>query len=501
MSIIKIDHLTFTHDGSTEPLFQDVSLNLDANWKLGLVGRNGRGKTTFLSLLQKKHEFSGTIETQLPFSYFPQHVENIDSLTYLLIDELTTVDQWQVERELTLLGTSLDCLWRPFSSLSGGEQTKVLLALQFANPDCFPLIDEPTNHLDHKGRQQVASYLQNKKQGFIVISHDQHFIDQTVDHILALDKAKIVLYQGNYATFLEQKEIEDLTEEQENEKLKKEIDRLKQTARKKAEWAGNREKDKYGDSKVKNSGAVGDTGFIGARAARVMKKSKQLNERMNQQISDKEKLLKNQETISPLTMNVITDNHPIVLTLENVTLSYDGVPLFKPISFQLNRGDRVAITGENGIGKSSLIDAIKGSFEGTISGEIIVYSQKKWSFLQQKFETLNHGSLQDFCETHQLSLEDCLNNLRKLGIERHVFEQPIENMSMGQQKKVELVKSLITPSHFYIWDEPLNYLDLYNHEQIMTTILNDAPTLLFIEHDQTFIEQVATKTIELLPYQ
>lgn len=501
MSIIKIENLTFAYDGAAQNLFEDVTLNLESTWKLGLIGRNGRGKTTFLSLLQKKYDFTGKIDQQLPFAYFPQEVKDPETLTYLLIDELTTVEQWQVEKELTQLGTSLDCLWRPFSTLSGGEQTKVLLALLFADPDCFPLIDEPTNHLDAKGRKQVAAYLKDKKQGFIVVSHDQDFIDQTVDHILALDKSKIVLYQGNYTTFLEQKEVEDITEEMENEKLKKEIGRLKETARKKGEWAGNREKDKYGDPRVKNSGAIGDTGFIGARAARVMKKSKQLNERMSQQITEKEGLLKNKEVISPLKMNVEEDNHKLILTLENFTLCYDDIPLFKPISLTINRGDRIAIIGENGVGKSTLIAALKQEFEGTSQGKLTVYAKENWSYLNQKFELLNKGTLQEFCELHKLSLEDCLNNLRKLGIDREVFAQKIETMSMGQQKKVEVTKSLITPSQFYLWDEPLNYLDHYNHEQIITTVLNDQPTLLFVEHDQHFIDKVATKTVELLPYE
>ncbi len=158
MSTIEIKNLSFSYDGAVTNIFDQVDLNIDTNWKLGLIGRNGRGKTTFFNILQNKLAYNGAINHQVNFSYFPQKIGNKEKMTYEIIDDLNVGEIWEVERELTLLGTDTSVLWRSFSSLSGGEQTKVLLSLLFAQEGSFPLIDEPTNHLDALGRKQVAHY-------------------------------------------------------------------------------------------------------------------------------------------------------------------------------------------------------------------------------------------------------------------------------------------------------------------------------------------------------
>ena len=496
MSTIEIKQLSFSYDGVGLTLFEDVNLNIHTSWKLGIIGRNGRGKTTFFKLLQNKLAYQGNINHQVEFSYFPQTISDKEKMTYEIIDELNVGEIWEVERELTLLGTDTSVLWRSFSTLSGGEQTKVLLALLFAQEGSFPLIDEPTNHLDALGRIQVANYLKQKKTGFIVISHDRSFIDEICDHILAIDKNQITLSQGNYSTYQFQKTRQDESEHEQNEKLKKEVDRLKQTAHKKAEWSQSREGDKYGKSTVKNSGAIGDTGFIGARAARVMKKSKNLLNRMDKEIEEKEKLLKNIEFIDPLTMNYVPTHHKSFLTLENFTLAFDEQQLFKPISFEVKPGDRIAITGANGVGKTSLIKALLNQFKGEIIGNIYRTTPETWSLVRQKYE-VNKGTLKEFCLENHLDYQEFLSNIKKLGLERELFNNKIETMSMGQRKKVEMAKSLTTETPFYLWDEPLNYLDSFNYEQLEEVILENTPTMLFIEHDEMFINKIATQVIHL----
>ncbi|GEL90421.1 hypothetical protein PPA04_16520 [Pediococcus parvulus] len=131
MSKIEIKNLTFGYDTQGSLLFDHVNLNLDSNWKLGLIGRNGRGKTTFLNLLQNKLNYQGQISANLAFDYFPQTIKNPQQLTFFVLNDLGVTEQWKVERELNLLGTDPDILWRAFTTLSGGEQTKVLLASLF----------------------------------------------------------------------------------------------------------------------------------------------------------------------------------------------------------------------------------------------------------------------------------------------------------------------------------------------------------------------------------
>ncbi len=496
MSTIEINNLSFSYDNSGLILFDQVNLTIDTNWKLGLIGRNGRGKTSFFKILQNELDYSGSIYHQMDFSYFPQLIEDKSLLTYEIIDDLNAGETWEVERELTLLGTDTEILWRPFDSLSGGEQTKILLAILFSKKDNFPLIDEPTNHLDATGRAQVANYLKAKKSGFIVISHDRQFIDKICNHILAIDKAQIAITKGNYSTYQFQKKRQDETEREKNTKLQKEVGRLKQTAAKKAEWSYSREGDKYGSPSIKNSGSIGNTGFIGARAAKVMKKSKNLLNRMDKDIEEKEKLLKNIEFIDPLVMNYKPSHHKTLISVDKFSLSFEGESLFKPVTFDIKQGDRVAITGANGAGKTTLIKAFLEIFEGQQTGDLTKSPINDWSLVKQNYE-VNQGSLKEFCLIHHLDYQLFLSNLKKLGLERALFNNSIETMSMGQRKKVEIAKSLTMNTCFYLWDEPLNYLDIFNYEQLEEVILLTKPTLLFIEHDETFVNNIATKVIHL----
>ena len=164
MSMITISHLSFSYDTDAEDIFRDVSLELDTDWKLGLVGRNGRGKTTLLRLLMGRYEYRGTITAATSFAYFPFQVEAANTGREIGRMICADAQDWQVERELSLLNLSPDVLERPLESLSFGEQTKILLALQFLKKENFLLIDEPTNHLDQTGREVVSKYLNRKRE-------------------------------------------------------------------------------------------------------------------------------------------------------------------------------------------------------------------------------------------------------------------------------------------------------------------------------------------------
>ncbi|TVU88483.1 ATP-binding cassette domain-containing protein, partial [Lactobacillus gasseri] len=229
MSNIKISNLSFKYSDSIENIFNNLNLDLDSSWKLGLVGRNGRGKTTFLNLLQGKLQGTGAIQSKLEFNYFPLNVKNKEQLTLYALEEHVQFDQWELERELNLMQVDTNLIWQPFNTLSGGEQTKVLLALSFINKDAFPLIDEPTNHLDEKSRIQVVRYLQKHSQGYIVVSHDRDFLNQITNHILAIEHTEIHLYQGNYASYEDTKEKRDKFNQEKNEKLRGQIKALNES--------------------------------------------------------------------------------------------------------------------------------------------------------------------------------------------------------------------------------------------------------------------------------
>ena len=231
MSLIQINQLSFTYEGSFDPVFENVTFQIDTDWKLGFIGRNGKGKTTFLKLLMHEYKYSGNITASVDFEYFPFAVKDSSRMTYEVLEELNPVmEQWELIRELNLLDTDPEILYRPFRTLSFGEQTKSLLAALFLKDHAFLLIDEPTSHLDVHAREKTADYLARKK-GFILVSHDRDFIDRCVDHVLVLNRQSIEVRRGNFSSWYADKTAKDNLEKKQNENLKKDIHKLKEATR------------------------------------------------------------------------------------------------------------------------------------------------------------------------------------------------------------------------------------------------------------------------------
>ena len=246
MSQISVNNLTFYYEGSYGNIFENVSFQIDTDWKLGFIARNGRGKTTFLKLLTGQYEYRGSIASSVVFDYFPFEVRNRERNTIDVIEEIyPDYEFWKLCREFNYLAMDAEILYRPFSTLSNGEQTRVLLALLFTRENHFLLIDEPTNHLDMKTRAVLREYL-NTKKGFILVSHDRNFIDGCVDHVLVINRESIEVQQGNFSSWQENKRKQDACELAENERLKKDIKRLTESAREAGQWADKVESTKIG---------------------------------------------------------------------------------------------------------------------------------------------------------------------------------------------------------------------------------------------------------------
>ena len=219
MSLINVNNLTFGYDGNLSNIFENVSFNIDTDWKLGLIGRNGKGKTTFLKLLQGKYK--GTISKNVDVDYFPFGINNKNRMAIEIVNEVApNVEDWEVIKELNLLNSDTEILYKNFSILSGGEQIKILLISLFLKGNNFLLIDEPTNHLDIETRNNLVSYL-NKKNGFILVSHDRDFIDKVVDHIISINNTNIEIQQGNFSSWKENKDKQDHFEIIQNDKFQK----------------------------------------------------------------------------------------------------------------------------------------------------------------------------------------------------------------------------------------------------------------------------------------
>lgn len=499
MGQIRVSDLTFYYDNSFMNVFEDVSLVLDTDWKLGFVGRNGRGKTTFLNLLMGKYEHRGSINSPVDFDYFPYIVEEKD-IEKDTIDVVELMDPnyefWRVNRELNLLKMDSEVLYRPFCTLSGGEQTRVMLAVLFSREEHFLLIDEPTNHLDHQGRALVRDYL-NKKQGYILVSHDRWFLDGCIDHVLAINKMDIMVCQGTFSTWWENKKRQDAYEAAENEKLRGEVRKLEKAARQAAGWSDQVEQSKLAGKKANHQENRGffDRGAVGHKAAKMMKRSKSLENRRNQALEEKSALLKNVEVVDKLQIRPLYHHKEVLIRMENLSLFYGKQQIIKDLDLEIHNGQRVVLTGANGSGKSSLIKLLLGESIHT-TGICEIASGLKISYVSQDTSHLA-GSLEDFITLHQLDGTLFRTILRKLDLEREQFGKEMSRYSAGQKKKVLLAKSLCEEAHLYIWDEPLNYIDIFSRMQLEELLEQYQPTMLLVEHDRMFVERLVDVVIEL----
>lgn len=497
MSMIDVRGLTFSYEGSLENVFEEVSFRIDSDWKLGFVGRNGRGKTTFLKLLMGEYEYSGRIISGIGFEYFPFDVSEPEMLVCDIAGQICPqAQQWELIRELSLLDMDGGILYRQFSTLSGGERTKVLLAMLFLKDDTFLLIDEPTNHLDANGRRAVSRYLKSKKR-FILVSHDRAVLDECVDHVLSINKTNIEIESGNYSSWEKNKQARDNFEQVQNERLKREIKQLEAASRRAAEHSQRIESTKIGFDPRKTEKSTSRRSSIAAKSKKLMNRSKAIETRMQRSADEKRGLMKNIETSSALKLSAQEYHSNTLLSLTGVSVSYGGRKICEPVDLTLHRGERVVLEGCNGSGKSSLIKLIMGQpIENT--GLVNIGSQLKISYVSQDSSFLS-GSLSDYAA--DMGIDESLFKaiLRKMDFSREQFELDISEFSEGQKKKTMIAASLCEKAHLYIWDEPLNYIDIYSRVQIERLICEFSPAMILVEHDETFRSAVNAKTVNIVP--
>lgn len=490
MSLISVQNLTFGYAGSYTDVFENASFTLDTDWKLGLVGRNGRGKTTLLKLLCGRYEYSGRITAGVKFQYFPFEVKEGERLAMEILCEICPAEEWEILREASLLEVEPEKLYTPFSRLSSGEQTKLLLAALFLTDDGFLLIDEPTNHLDAAARRTVSAYLNGKK-GFILVSHDRSFLDGCVDHILSINRKTIEVQSGNFSVWLENFERRQALEAAQSEQLKKDIARLNSVARRTAEWADKAETSKYGKA---SSGLKQDKGYVGHKAAKVMKRAKVTEDRARAAAERKSELLGNAETSERLKLFPQEYHSQRLLSISQVSVSFGGRVVLDGLSFEVLKGERIALDGKNGCGKSTVLKLLAGG-EIAHTGEVNLPSGLKISYIPQTAEV--KGKLSDFAKEREIDEGLFKAVLNKMGFVRSDMDGDVANMSEGQKKKVLIAASLCARAHLYIWDEPLNYIDIYTRIQIENLLLEFKPTMVFVEHDASFRNAVATRVIKL----
>ena len=510
MSQIQVNNLTFSYDGSADDVFENVTFNIDTDWKLGFIGRNGKGKTTFLNLLLGKYPYSGSITSNTAFDYFPYPVSESDlkkTASVLIEVWKPQTEIWQVLIQLDQIKMDAECLYRPFGSLSFGERTRVMLAVLFAGDNEFLLIDEPTNHLDGRARESVKEYLASKK-GFILVSHDRDLLDGVCDHVLVLNRSTIEVQSGNFSSWWENKEKQDAYRLAENEKHLKEIGKLKSAADRSSRWAEKNENTKIGFDPVKEPDRnISTRSYIGAKTKKMQSRVKSYEMRMEREIDEKEGLLNDIERVADLKIQPLNFHKEVLINAKDLTLKYNaaGRELFHGLDFRVKRGERLVLSGNNGCGKSSIMKAVLnvlnlpeyGTYlELLISGDFEVAGGMTISYVSQDTSFLS-GTLHEFACRRELDESLFLAVLRNLDFGREQFAKDMREYSEGQKKKVLIAASLITPAHLYMWDEPLNYIDVFSRMQIEKLILKYEPTMLLVEHDVRFQEKVATEIIRI----
>ncbi len=491
---VSVQDLSFTYDGSYTPVFEHVSFHFDTSWRLGLIGRNGKGKTTLLRLLMNGKpggaylRYEGRIDLPLTPVYFPWPVEDANCTTReVMLQAAPEAEEWQLLCEMNQLDVDDSVLDRPFRTLSKGEQTKALLAALFAREDAYPLIDEPTNHLDAHGRALVADYLR-RKDGFLLVSHDRAFLNRCIDHVLSLNRSDVWVMQGNYDTWEARLRQQNEYEQGRNEALRRDIHRLEVSARRSAMWSDRVEATKIGTH-------CADRGAVGAQAARMMQKAMNTLRRRERAIEEKRSLLHNVERVGELRLTVLQHPKDVLVSVTDGRVAYGERTVCDGVTFTLRRGERIALTGPNGCGKSSILKALAGA-GGALSGDVSIAPNLVISYVPQETGDLA-GSVADFIRAAGVDETLFKAILRNMDFTRDLFDRPIGRMSQGQKKKLLLARSLCIPAHLYVWDEPLNYIDVLSRVQLEGLLTEYAPTMLLVEHDAMFLERVCTRVIAL----
>ena len=504
MSILTIENMS--HSFRDRILFSKVSFRLLKGEHIGLIGANGEGKSTFMKIITNQIlPDGGTIMWNSKFSigYMDQLVdlkEGITALNFLkeaflnlfdienkinhLYNKLGNMNEKEMNRTLNKIATMQEILNKSdfysinskiqaiaaglgikhlletdVSALSGGQRTKVLLAkLLLQKPDIL-LLDEPTNHLDEEHIEWIKNYLINYDNAFIIISHDNSFLNSVVNVVCHLEHKNLTRYEGNYDYFVKFYKIQKQQKLIEYREQKNEIAKLEEYIRKNK-----------------------------ARSA-TSKQAKSREKRLNkiERIEIKKEIMKPCFNFKSVTMP-----ESIIFKASNLIIGYNK-PLSKPLNLKMKRGEKIAIIGANGLGKTTLLKSLLGLLK-PINGEIILSYYNKIGYFEQEIAEDNTNSvLYDTWNAFpDLTQTEIRSNLAKCGLTKQHIDSPINLLSGGEQAKVRLCKLINEPTNILVLDEPTNHLDIYAKNELKRALKEYAGSIILVCHEREFYEDIAT---------
>lgn len=511
--------------GVTE-ILRDVSFIIEEKEKVALVGVNGAGKTSVFRLITNQwqaDEGSIVFPGGIRLGYLPQLAEtekqpeiempHPGSTLYEILDavfaplkkteeELRTLEQMMATAEnetlkqimerydkltrrfaeeggfesasrvrgvLRGLGFADERWTQPFGQLSGGEKTRTMLGRLLLERADLLLLDEPTNHLDIESVVWLEEYLRVFPGAVLLISHDRYFMDRVVTKTIEIENKTAYVYNGNYTLFVKQKAENRETAEKQYREQQKVI--------------------KHHEEVIKTI-----RGFS-TEAAIIRAKSR---EKMLAKIERIDKPANLPDTMRlRLTPSIKSGND--ILFVEDLTMGFDGKTLFENIRFELKKGDKTAVVGPNGIGKTTLLKILIGEIK-PLSGYIREGVNIKPGYYDQAQQKLDENKtlFQELSDTYpKLTNTEIRNTLAAFMFVGDDVFKPISALSGGERGRVALAKITLAGANFLILDEPTNHLDLYSKEILEDALRNFAGTLLYISHDRYFINHTANCVLEL----
>lgn len=497
-------------------IFKQISCEVKAGERVGIVGRNGSGKTTLFRLLagietptegdvfiskkskvgyleQVQQYSDGTTVRQVleqPFAELfaiqvklkeieeelatigssdEKKLERALAKYYLLQEEYDKKNGYAMESKIAMvsqgLGISSDKLNQSFSSLSGGEQTKVGLACILLQEVDLLLLDEPTNHLDLSAIEWLEGYLNSFSGAVIIISHDRYFLDSLVHKILDIEDGELTVYHGNYSSFTEQKEERLLAEFQTYQEQQKKISKIKEAIKRLKDWA--------------NRGNNEDL----HRKAKSMQKALDRMEKVKRPILDRRKI--------NLSLEMKERSGRDVIKLDQVSKSYGGKELFRELHALLRFQEKVAIVGQNGTGKSTLFKIILGEIEPD-KGEVSIGSGVRIGYLSQSglegYE--DETVVEAFCDQVPLTEGDARQLLARFLFYGPAVFKKVKDLSGGEKMRLRLAQLMYQKINLLLLDEPTNHLDIDSLEVLEETLAEFKGTILAISHDRYFINKL-----------
>ena len=501
----------------TDVIIKSCSFNIEDHEKAAIVGINGAGKSTLLKIItgiEPADTGLVTLAKDKTLGYLSQQ-QNLNSAN-TIYDELLSVKQYILDMEAQLRSienqmksaddTALETLMKKYSdlnhefelnngyaykseitgvlkglgfaeedftlnvnTLSGGQKTRVALGrLLLSKPDII-LLDEPTNHLDMESISWLENYLLNYSGAVLIVAHDRYFLDKIVSKIIELDNGNATVFSGNYTDYASKKAIlrnmqlkEYLNQQREIKHQEEVITKLKQF---------NREKS----------------------IKRAESREKMLNK---MEFVDKPEILNDKMDIK-LEPNVISGND--VLTVDNLTKGFDGTVLFDNICFQIKRGERVALIGSNGTGKTTILKLINGIIPAD-SGSIYLGAKVNIGYYDQEHHVLDPDKtiFDEIRDAYpDLNNTQIRNTLAAFLFTNEDVFKYIKDLSGGERGRVSLAKLMLSNANFLILDEPTNHLDITSKEILENALNSYTGTVLFVSHDRYFINSTATRIIEL----